>query len=92
MLGPFDPLPQGPALREHWMGQLAKAERAVLTALTDAYPNALSKEEVATASGYEASGGGSNNARSQLRTLELISGRGDLRASDDLFVGAEDAA
>ena len=51
-----------------------------------------SKEEMAAASGYEASGGGLNNALSRLRTLELISGRGDLRASDDLFLGAEDVA
>ena len=56
------------------------------------HPKAFSKEEVATAAGYEASGGGFNNALSRLRTLELISGRGDLRASDDLFPRADDAA
>ena len=47
---------------------------------------------MAAAAGYEASGGGFNNALSRLRTLELVSGRGDLRASDDLFADAEDAA
>ncbi len=35
--------------------------------------------------GYEPNGGGFNNALSKLRTLELISGRGELRASEDLF-------
>jgi hypothetical protein len=38
--------------------------------------------------GYEANGGGFNNALSRLRTLELIGGRGELRASDDLMGGA----
>lgn len=38
-----------------------------------------------TPSSYAADGGGFNNALSKLRTLELISGRGELRASDDLF-------
>jgi hypothetical protein len=88
MLGTYDPLPQGRALLDHWLNQLGKAERAALTALTDVYPNSLSKEEVAAAAGYEASGGGFNNALSRLRTLELISGRGDLKASDDLFLEA----
>ena len=91
-LGSFDPLPHGQALLDHWMAQLSKAERAILSALADAYPNALSKEEVAAAAGYEVSGGGFNNALSRLRALELVSGRGDLRASDDLFADADDAA
>jgi hypothetical protein len=43
----------------------------------------LSKEEVAA--GYEASGRGFNNALGRLRTLELVQGRGELRASDNLF-------
>lgn len=83
--GPFDPLPEGDALRAYWMGQLAKAERAILEVLTAAYPSSLGKEEVAQAAGYEAKGGGFNNALGKLRTLELISGKTDLRASDALF-------
>jgi uncharacterized protein len=53
--------------------------------LTQAYPNPLSKEEVAAKAGYEASGGGFNNALGRLRTLDLVQGRGDLRANDNLF-------
>lgn len=87
-LGSYEPLPRGPALLAHWMRQLGKAERAALQALADAYPNTLTKEEVAATAGYEAGGGGFNNALSRLRTLELISGRGDLKASDDLFLEA----
>ena len=49
------------------------------------YPDPLTKEEVAVKAGYEANGGGFNNALGRLRTLELVQGRGELRASDDLF-------
>jgi len=41
--------------------------------------------EVAVKAGYEANGGGFNNTLGRLRTLELVQGRGELRASDDLF-------
>jgi uncharacterized protein len=64
---------------------LGKAERSILETLTQAYPEPLSKEEVAAKAGYEANGGGSNNALGRLRTLELVEGRGKLRASDNLF-------
>jgi hypothetical protein len=84
-LGPFYPLPHGDALLQHWMGQLGKAERGALQALADAHPRGLSKEEVAARAGYEPSGGGFNNALSRLRSLELIEGRGELRASEALF-------
>jgi hypothetical protein len=62
-----------------------KAEREILAALAEAWPNALAVEEVATRAGYEASGGGFRNALGKLRTLELIEGRGELRASGHLF-------
>lgn len=85
-LGSFDPLPTGPELLDHWMRQLGKAEREALTVLVEAYPEALSKEELAsrTESQYAADGGGFNNALSRLRTLELVEGRGELRASEEL--------
>jgi hypothetical protein len=57
----------------------------ILEVLTEAYPAGLNKEELATRAGYEANGGGFNNALGRLRTLELVQGRGELRASDDLF-------
>lgn len=84
-LGPFDPLPHGDELLQYWFGQLSKAERAALQALCEAYPGALTKEELAHRAGYEPNGGGFNNALSRLRTLELISGRGEIRASENLF-------
>jgi hypothetical protein len=84
-LGSFDPLPTGDDLRHYWFGQLEKAPRAILESLTKVYPNCMTKEDVAEDCGYEAGGGGFNNALSRLRTLELIEGRGELKASDDLF-------
>jgi hypothetical protein len=50
-----------------------------------AYPAALNKEEITARTGYEANGGGFNNALGRLRTVELVEGRGDLKASDNLF-------
>lgn len=85
-LGTYEPLPTGDALREHWLGQLERAaEREVLRALCNAYPGSLTAEQVAAAAGYEAGGGGFRNALGKLRTLELIEGRGELRASAELF-------
>jgi hypothetical protein len=84
-LGTYDPLPTGDALLQHWYRNLGKAERSILQVCVENYPNALSKEQVADMAGYEVGGGGFNNALGRLRTLELIEGRGELRASEDLF-------
>jgi uncharacterized protein len=87
-LGEWEPLPEGPALIDHWMGQLSKAESAALRALLDAYPAALTKAEIAAQAGYEANGGGFNNALSRLRTLQLIDGRGEMRADETMAAAA----
>ena len=84
-LGSWEPLPVGSELIDYWRLRLGKAERSIMETLTQVYPDALSKEEVAAKAGYEASGGGFNNALGRLRTLELVQGRGELRASDNLF-------
>jgi hypothetical protein len=79
-------LPTGSELLSHWLGQLGKAERLILSHLAQTYPAAASKEEIGAATGYEPSGGGFANAIGKLRTLELITGRGnELRASAELF-------
>lgn len=85
-LGEFEPLPSGPALLQHWYGQLGKAERVTLEVLADAYPKTCAIDDVAAAAGYQSGGGGFRNALGRLRTLELISGKSDaLKASDSLF-------
>lgn len=81
-----EPLPTGTALFDYWMAQFnRRAEREVFRAIYDAHPNTISPEEVAAQAGYEPNGGGFRGALSKLRTLDLIEGRGDLKASDDLF-------
>jgi len=85
-LGSWEPLPTGSGLVDYWSNRLGKAERLILETLTQAYPDPLSKEEVAAKAGYEPNGGGFNNALGRLRTLELVQGRGELRASDNFFV------
>ncbi len=84
-LGSFEPLPTGRELLDYWLRQLPKAERAILKLLADNWPDGLSKDAVAALTGYEVSGGGFNNALGKLRTLELITGSKELRASDELF-------
>lgn len=85
-LGPCEPLPIGHELLEYWYAKLGKAERSILGALSESYPEALSDEEIADRTGYTAGSGGFNNAISRLRTLELIGGsRKELKASDALF-------
>ncbi|MGO9265753.1 MAG: hypothetical protein ACLQBA_12865 [Candidatus Binataceae bacterium] len=73
---------------DYWRNRLGKAERLILETLTQAYPAGLNKEEIAARAGYEANGGGFNNALGRLRTLELVQGRGEIRASDNLFNSA----
>lgn len=84
-LGSWEPLPAGSALVDYWRGRLGKAERLILETLTQVSPDGLTKEEVAVKAGYEANGGGFNNALGRLRTLELVEGRGEIKASGNLF-------
>jgi hypothetical protein len=84
-IAPADPLPRGRALLEYWLGQLGKAERLVLEQLAVHWPGGMEKAALGQATGYEPNGGGFNNALSRLRTLELIEGRGELRASAIFF-------
>jgi hypothetical protein len=87
-----EPMPTGQALLDHWLGQMKRrAEREVLIAICEAWPNTITPEEVAAKTDYEVGGGGFRGALSKLRTLDLIEGRGDLRASDDLFTTHQEA-
>jgi hypothetical protein len=89
-LGAWEPLPTGRALADHWIAHLPKAERSILEVLLEAYPGSLTKQETATVAGYEPTGGGFNNALGRLRTLELIEGRSELRASETFFEDSGD--
>ncbi len=84
-LGPVDPLPAGRDLLEHWCSQLPKAAGLILRVLHQ--HGEMSKEDIAAATGYEATGGGFQNALGKLRTLELIHGRGPepIRIDEAMF-------
>jgi len=61
--------------------RLGKTERPILETLMRVYPAGLNKKEVAARAGYEANGGGFNNALGRMRTLKLVQGRGERWAS-----------
>ena len=84
-LGSFDPLPTGQELLAYWLGKLGSGCSRMLQALADAYPQSLTKHQVGEAAGISATSGTFGTYLSQLRTLELVSGRGELRASEELF-------
>lgn len=86
-LGPYDPLPSGQDLIQHWMRQLKLAERKILEVAAFKYPRRISTDKVAEMTGYAAGGGGFRNALGKLRTLGLIEGHGEIKASDDFFRG-----
>lgn len=75
-LGEWDPVPTGPALLAHWLGQGktigGKAGRAILEQLAAVYPAGLEKAELAERCGYSPEGGGFNNPLGRLRTLGLV--------------------
>jgi hypothetical protein len=86
-LGPYDPLPTGAALAEHWYGQLPKAEREILGLVVEAYPRALALKDAAERCGYSASSGGVRNAAGKLRTLDLVIGGNDGMVANERLVG-----
>ncbi len=86
--GDVEPKPVGADLREWLRPRLGKAENAVLDALIDNYPNRLTLEDVADASGYSATSSGLKNALSTLRSIEAAEGlmsSGGTKASEILI-------
>lgn len=85
-LGDYDPLPTGDALLQHWLSDLGDSGASrILSTLAEAYPQALSKHQVAERAALSGTSGSFNTYLSRLRSLELIEGRGELRASEELF-------
>ena len=63
-------------------------EDSAMTPIGARAKNFRSRADYRSQSGYEAKGGGFNNALGRLRTLELVQGRGELRATDNLLDAA----
>lgn len=85
-LGSYEPLPEGRALLEHWLGELGQSGAArILRELAYAYPRSLTHAQIGEKAGLSERSGTFATYLSKLRTLELIEGRGELRASEELF-------
>lgn len=83
-LGPWDPLPEGRALLEHWLGEIGGGANRMLAALADVYPKALTHEELGEAAQISHRSGTFSTYLSKLRTLELVEGRNELRLAEEL--------
>jgi len=83
-LGAWEPLPTGTDLVAWWQRKVGKAAGLALGVLVEAWPHEVPVDEIASRTGYAASGGGFSNALSRLRSLDLASGRGALRVADPL--------
>lgn len=83
---PFDKLPTGQALRNHWKNHLESGPSKMLAVLEEVYPNEIGRDELAERSGFSVTSGHVDNCISALRTRELITGsKHSLKMSDDLF-------
>lgn len=85
-LGHYDPLPVGQALVEYWRGRLGDTgKRKLFDACVAAYPASLTTEQLAERSGIEPTGGTWRTYMGQLRSLELLVGKGEIKANEELF-------
>ncbi|OQW65708.1 MAG: hypothetical protein BVN29_08795 [Nitrospira sp. ST-bin5] len=84
VLGVFDPLPTGNGLLRYWLNELGNSGAArMLEALSAVYPRAMTKEELGAQVNLSHSSGSFGTYLSRLRTLELIEGRQELKASSE---------
>ena len=85
-LGEFQPLPTGSALLEYWLAELGNGGVSrLLRVVATAYPRPISLQEAASQADLAANSGTFSKYLGRLRKLELVHGRGELRASDELF-------
>jgi Helicase HerA, central domain len=83
-LGPFDELPTGRALLDYWLNELGSGAARMLKCLYDA-AGPLSKAELGERTGLSSQSGSFGTHLSRLRSLELISGRGDALIASEIF-------
>lgn len=87
-------VPETPLTTEELHGKVLSVlpgpEQRLLRPLLEVYPDDLSNEELAEASGYTAGAGGFNNPKGRLRTLGLVDypSSGRVRARDILFLNS----
>lgn len=85
-VGPFDPLPTGEGLRRYWANWLGGGgERRIFEALLAVYPKSMSTHQCAARANLVLGSGTWTKYLGRLRSLKLVTGRGELRASEELF-------
>lgn len=84
----YEPLPMdNDSVQQFWFSKLPNSPAKILKAICEAYPNPISREDVAEKTNYSVTSGGFKNYLSHLRTTGLINyvGDGQLRATEELF-------
>jgi hypothetical protein len=85
-LGHYEPLPEGTELLEYWLRELGSSGAGrMLSVLAEAYPEALMREELGARAQISHSSGTFGTYLGKLRTLELVEGSGELKASREFF-------
>lgn len=82
---PPDAPPTGERLREIVIQKIDNSLRKILSPILQAYPEALSHEVAGEAAGFSPKSGTWATYLSRLRSLDLIEGRGELKAQEWLF-------
>lgn len=82
-VGPFEPLPTGRALLDHWLAKLATGPAAILKAVAES-GGSISAEEAGERAGYSSGGGTFGVYVRKLRALKLVSGTTTLELQEDL--------
>ncbi len=86
VLGTYAPLPTGDLLLKYWLDELGESGASrILAIIAQAYPERISVETIGERTGLSPQSGTFRNYLSRLRTLELIEGRSELIASEELF-------
>jgi hypothetical protein len=84
-LGAYEPLPTGRDLLNYWLHELGTGGASrMLTALADAYPRALDKQDLGAMAGISHTSGTFGTYLSKLRTLELVEGRSEIKLNPEL--------
>jgi len=85
-LGSYEPLPEGRDLLEYWLRELGDSGAGrMLNALAHRYPNGMTKEELGGLAEISHTSGTFGTYLGKLRSLELVEGKTELRASAEFF-------
>jgi hypothetical protein len=82
----FEPLPTGEKLREYWLNKLPRGEASILEILLDAYPHAVRRDDITEKTTYQRSSRDAYLQRMAAKEIVTIVDRGEVKASDNLFM------